>query len=53
VPSCEQVRKDGNELYKSGQFEKAASLYKRAAELAPDELPPLSNLSAAYFELGQ
>jgi len=26
--------------------------YKRASELRPKEIPPWSNLSAAYFELG-
>jgi tetratricopeptide (TPR) repeat protein len=31
----------------------AVACYKRAAELAPSDAVPLSNLSAAYFELGQ
>jgi tetratricopeptide (TPR) repeat protein len=31
----------------------AVACYKHAAELAPSEATPLSNLSAAYFELGQ
>ncbi|TKA65542.1 hypothetical protein B0A55_09869 [Friedmanniomyces simplex] len=42
----------GNELYKAGKFAEAIVRYKHAAELAPSEPAPLSNLSAAYFELG-
>lgn len=51
--SAEDVRKSGNELYKAGKLLEAVACYKRAAELAPSEALPLSNLSAAYFELGQ
>ncbi|TKA67798.1 hypothetical protein B0A55_09923 [Friedmanniomyces simplex] len=51
-PSSEDVRKQGNELYKAGKFAEAIVRYKHAAELAPSEPAPLSNRSAAYFELG-
>jgi len=53
VDSAEDVRKRGNELYKAGKLPDAVACYKRAAELAPSDAVPLSNLSAAYFELGQ
>jgi len=53
VESAEDVRKRGNELYKAGKLLEAVACYKRAAELAPSDAVPLSNLSAAYSELGQ
>ena len=53
VESAEDVRKSANELYKAGKLLEAIACYKHAAELAPSEAAPLSNLSAAYFELGQ
>ncbi|KAK5692669.1 hypothetical protein LTR97_010982 [Elasticomyces elasticus] len=51
--TSEDVRKQGNELYKAGRFTEALTKYKHAAELAPSEAAPLSNLSAVYFELGR
>ncbi|KAK3641501.1 hypothetical protein LTR56_011315 [Elasticomyces elasticus] len=51
--TSEDVRKQGNELYKAGKFTEALTQYKHAAELAPSEAAPLSNLSAVYFELGR
>ncbi|KAK4897959.1 hypothetical protein LTR27_004343 [Elasticomyces elasticus] len=51
--TSEDVRKHGNELYKAGKFTEALTQYKHAAELAPSEAAPLSNLSAVYFELGR
>lgn len=53
VGSAEGVRRRGNELYKAGKLLEAVACYKRAAELAPSDAIPLSNLSAAYFESGQ
>lgn len=53
MTSAEDVRKSGNELYKAGKLLEAVACHKHAAELAPSEAAPLSNLSAAYFELGQ
>lgn len=53
MESAEDVRKRGNELYKAGKLLEAVDCYKRAAGLAPSDAVPLSNLSAAYFELGQ
>jgi hypothetical protein len=47
VGSAEDVRKSGNELYKAGKLLEAVACYKHAAELAPSEAAPLSNLSAA------
>ncbi|KAK4501165.1 hypothetical protein PRZ48_006971 [Zasmidium cellare] len=46
------LRTQGNDLYKAGKFEEAIPLYQESAELAPSDPAPLSNLSAAYFELG-
>ena len=51
-PSSEDVRKQGNDLYKAGNFLAATECYRRAAELAPSEAAPLSDISAAYYELG-
>ncbi|KAK5732854.1 hypothetical protein LTR17_010126 [Elasticomyces elasticus] len=48
--TSEDVRKQGNELYKAGKFTEALTQYKHAAELAPSEAAPLSNLSAVYDE---
>jgi tetratricopeptide (TPR) repeat protein len=53
MESAEDVRKRGNELYKAGKLPEAVDCYKRAARLAPSDAVPLSNLPAAYFELGQ
>lgn len=53
MESAEDVRKSGNELYKAGKLLDAVACYKSAAELAPFDAVPLSDLSAAYFELGQ
>lgn len=53
MESAEDVRKRGNELYKAGKLLEAVNCYKRAAEFAPSDAVPLSNPSAAYFELGQ
>ncbi|KAI1453780.1 hypothetical protein F4805DRAFT_478149 [Annulohypoxylon moriforme] len=50
---AEEVRKRGNELYKSCQFSQAIETYKEAAELAPLDPYPLSNLSIANFESGK
>ena len=49
----EEFRKQGNNLYKIRKFQDAATLYKRAAESAPQDPAAVSNLAAAYFELGQ
>jgi len=43
--TSEEVRTQGNELYKSGQFVETVDCYKRAAELAPQQAAPLKNLS--------
>ena len=51
--SAEDVCKSGNDLHKAGKLPEAVACYKHAAELAPSAAAPLSNLSAAYFELGQ
>ncbi|KXS97941.1 hypothetical protein AC578_3388 [Pseudocercospora eumusae] len=49
--TSESVRKQGNEKYKAKKFDAAVLLYQKAAELAPDQAAPLSNLSSALFEL--
>lgn len=49
--TSEGVRKQGNEQYKAKKFDAAVLLYQKAAELAPHEAAPLSNLSSALFEL--
>ncbi|KAK4548293.1 hypothetical protein LTR36_010163 [Oleoguttula mirabilis] len=46
------IRKQGNEFYRAGNLAEAVNLYRCAIELAPSEATPLSNLSAALFELG-
>lgn len=52
IGSSDDVRQAGNDLYRTGKFEESAVLYQRAAQLAPSDAAPLSNLAAAYFELG-
>lgn len=48
----ESVRQQGNTEYKAGNFDSAVELYRKAAELAPEDYKPLSNLSSALFEQG-
>ncbi|CZT15456.1 uncharacterized protein RCC_12327 [Ramularia collo-cygni] len=50
--ASQQLRAKGNEAYLAGRVPDAISLYEKAAEAAPDDPAPLSNLSAAFFELG-
>ncbi|EGG03340.1 uncharacterized protein MELLADRAFT_65695 [Melampsora larici-populina 98AG31] len=49
---AEDARLRGNAFYKALQFNKAIVAYKVAAALVPSDPTPLSNLSAATFELG-
>jgi tetratricopeptide (TPR) repeat protein len=50
--SSEEIRKEGNDLYKVGKIDQAIGCYTQAASLAPSASEPWSNLSAAHFELG-
>ncbi|KAI2467676.1 hypothetical protein F4781DRAFT_423198 [Annulohypoxylon bovei var. microspora] len=43
----------GNELYRNCRLSQAIKAYKVAATLAPSDRSPLSNLSAANFEVGK
>ncbi|EED17045.1 hypothetical protein TSTA_021060 [Talaromyces stipitatus ATCC 10500] len=48
-----QAREKGNALYKRGQLTEAIKAYQEAARRAePDDYLPWSNLSAAYYEVG-
>lgn len=67
VTTSQEFRSKGNEAYLAGEIFKgthpvatprtllispAITLYHKAAETAPDDPAPFSNLSAAYFESG-
>ena len=48
-----ELRRKGNELYRCGDVLNALHLYQEAASFAESSDPlPFSNLSAAYYELG-
>ncbi|KAI0385283.1 hypothetical protein F5Y04DRAFT_245462 [Hypomontagnella monticulosa] len=48
-----KARERGNELYRKGRLSEATKEYQAAANLAPSDPSPLSNLSAAAFETGK
>ncbi|KAF1991587.1 hypothetical protein K402DRAFT_416873 [Aulographum hederae CBS 113979] len=50
--SASVLREAGNVLYKSGKLLDAIEKYREASQLGPEDAAILSNLSAAYFELG-
>lgn len=50
--SSEELRKQGNELYKSGDLARALSLYQQAAAAAPFDAAPLRNISTVHYKLG-
>ncbi|KAK0113883.1 hypothetical protein ONS95_014128 [Cadophora gregata] len=52
ITESDQLREEGNVLYKAGKLEHAIAKYKLAAKRAPNSSAPLRNLSAAYFETG-
>ncbi|KAF2491118.1 hypothetical protein BU16DRAFT_621773 [Lophium mytilinum] len=47
------LRDEGNGFYKIGNMVQAVKSYSESTTLAPDDAKPLSNLSAAYFEMGR
>ncbi|KAF2809756.1 uncharacterized protein BDZ99DRAFT_499050 [Mytilinidion resinicola] len=47
------LRDEGNGFYKAGNMVQAVKSYSEATTLAPDDAKPLSNLSAASFEMGK
>ncbi|KAL1882911.1 hypothetical protein Daus18300_000549 [Diaporthe australafricana] len=47
------LRERGNSLYKQGKLQEAIKCYEEAASLAPEDPAPISNLSAAKFEMGK
>lgn len=49
----EELRLQGNDLYREGKITAAIPLYEEASKLAPSATSPWSNLAAAYYELGQ
>ncbi|KAF7949020.1 hypothetical protein EAE96_008196 [Botrytis aclada] len=52
VERADILRKEGNDLYKSGKLLKSIIKYRESVNLVPDNCTPLGNLSAAYFEVG-
>ncbi|KAK7681418.1 hypothetical protein QCA50_015510 [Cerrena zonata] len=48
-----RLKEEGNALFKIGQFAGAAGKYTQAEQLAPDNPVYPSNLSAAFYELGE
>lgn len=49
----EELRLQGNDLYREGKIAAAVPLYEEASKLAPSATSPWSNLAAAYYEPGQ
>lgn len=45
--------RQGNDLSRSGDFEKAAEEYEKALELEPQYVDAMTNLGVAYYNLGQ
>lgn len=45
-----ELKDEGNKLYKARKFEEAIELYDKAYETDPDNLYPLLNKTAVYFE---
>lgn len=52
VAQSEELRLQGNDLYRAGKIAAAIALYEQASQLAPSSTSPWSNLAAAYYELG-
>lgn len=52
-PDPEELKKTGNELYRSGNFVEALSLYDRAISISPNNAAYRSNRAAALTALGR
>eukprot|EP00948_MAST-09A_sp_MAST-9A-sp1_P004327 g4327.t1 len=52
IEKAEELKRKGNEAYKSGNYEKAISFYAGALELDPKNVVYYSNRSAAYLAAG-
>ncbi|KAI9929695.1 hypothetical protein AWENTII_009458 [Aspergillus wentii] len=50
---AQQLREQGNALYKSGKLRQAIDIYQKTLQLTPEDYRPLSNLSAVHSELGE
>ncbi|KAL4476381.1 hypothetical protein ABPG74_010114 [Tetrahymena malaccensis] len=50
LPEHEKVKNEGNEFYKSRNFEKALECYNKAIELQPSEILYYNNKAAVYIE---
>ncbi|KAK8085415.1 hypothetical protein PG997_006686 [Apiospora hydei] len=53
IQKAEEARVRGNGLYKTGKLSDAIKAYTEACELDNATYLPLSNLSAAYYEVGK
>lgn len=51
--AADKEKELGNKDYKGKKFESAIQHYKRAIAIYPDDVTYRSNMSAAYFEMGQ
>lgn len=51
--AADKEKELGNKDYKGKRFDSAIQHYKRATALFPDDVTYRSNMSAAYFEMGQ
>lgn len=51
LPEHERVKNEGNDFYKSRNFEKALECYNKAIELQPSEILYYNNKAAVYIEL--
>ncbi|KAG9231841.1 hypothetical protein BJ875DRAFT_103654 [Amylocarpus encephaloides] len=50
---AQNLREEGNALYKIGELPQAISKYLQASKITPNDPAPLGNISAALFETGQ
>lgn len=49
----QQVRAEGNELFKAGKFPESIAKYTEAIKRNPKDAAPFSNRAAAYMKLGE
>ncbi|KAJ7579194.1 hypothetical protein C8J56DRAFT_1169940 [Mycena floridula] len=53
MSAASQLKDEGNAHFRAGRFWDAVKSYRKAEEASPDDPVFTSNLSAAFFELGQ
>lgn len=51
--TAEEHFRQGNDLSRAGEFDKAAEQYEKALEIDPQYVDAMTNLGVAYYNLGQ